>query len=83
MAILVRKICLRGGHFSDPIGPLLDLRLCDHPRGRSMWTPCIRHQFVHLLSGTMGVGPQLGCDTIRLYCIEVSTIRGRGDDCIW
>ena len=44
-----------------------------------MWTQWNCHQ---PLLGTMGVGPNLGCDTTRLYCIKVSTIRGRGDDCI-
>ena len=82
MAILVRKVCLKAGHFCDPIGLLVDLRLCDYPGGRSMWTRWNCHQCANPLSGTMGVGPQMGCDTTRLYCIKVSTIRGRGDDCI-
>ena len=42
-----------------------------------------RHQCADPLLGTMGVGPQMGCDTNRLYSIEVHTIRWYGDDCIW
>ena len=83
MAILVRKVCLKAGHFCDPIGLLVDLRLCDYPGGRSMWTRWNCHQCIDSFLGTMGVGPQLGCDTTRLYCIKVSAIRGHGVDCIW
>ena len=48
-----------------------------------MWRQWIRHQYIELSLGTMGMGPPLGWNTNRLYDIEVSTICGYGDHCIW
>ena len=41
-----------------------------------------RHRCINPSSGTMGVGPQMGCNANHLHGISVSAFLGYGHDCI-